>query len=269
MRYGGFSLLITCPPGTASRESAATAYTVMGLTTGGLRDTFDVRGTGFGDLVTVTNSTVTIGVPVVYSGMALLAISTGGGADTIVVDTAPAGVVATPIELDGGNGSDTLRVTGTAAAGVDELIYSVGPTVNSGRLRYEDAVNTVLMSIDFTNLEPVQDNLPAATVTVNGTNGANAISYTAGPGGAFFGADLTGLVGVDGFETYEFSQKGALVINALGGSDTNVLAADMATLRRLFSSFMSKSETCTSSTASYTTSASVRRHSSTCRATGQ
>jgi len=55
------------------------------------------------------------------------------------------------------------------------VIYAPGPAVTEGRLLYKDVNNATLMKIDFINLEPVQDNVPAAILTVYGTGADNAI----------------------------------------------------------------------------------------------
>ena len=73
--------------------------------------------------------------------------------------------------------------------------------------------------INFTGLEPVQDNVPAATAVVNGNVGNNAINYVKGPGGGIFVGN-TGLVTVDNMESFEFNNKTNLVINGLAGDDT-------------------------------------------------
>src|SRR5205807_8845165 len=50
----------------------------------------------------------------------------------------------------------------------------------AGRLAYTDVGGNSLMTIGFANLEPVTDLVTASVLTVNGTNGDNAINYTAG-----------------------------------------------------------------------------------------
>ena len=62
------------------------------------------------------------------------------------------------------------------------------------------------------------DNVAAATLTINGTNANNAINYTQGPGGGIFVGN-TGLVTVDGFESYEFNNKTNLQLNGNAGDD--------------------------------------------------
>ena len=97
------------------------------------RDILEIRGTGFGDTVVVTDIAVTLGVPIRYTTlatrMASLVLSTGEGDDLVRIDASPAlpnnlGPVTTPVFFDGGSGSDILRIEGTGATGVDETIYS-------------------------------------------------------------------------------------------------------------------------------------------------
>ncbi len=75
------------------------------------------------------------------------------------------------------------------------------------------------MQIEFTNLQPVVDVVPATNLIVNANNADNTVAYTAGPnlGGL---ATATGLVAVDNNETIEFANKAVLSLNALAGDDT-------------------------------------------------
>ena len=72
-------------------------------------------------------------------------------------------------------------------------------------------------TITYTGLEPVVDTTSAASLTVNGTNARNSITYRKGSSAA------RGLVSVDGFETIEFENKTALTIDGLDGDDDVVL----------------------------------------------
>ncbi|MDA1053079.1 MAG: dockerin type I domain-containing protein [Planctomycetota bacterium] len=201
-------------------QGAAPAnYQMMGNAT----DTLVIEGSdGAGDSFTLTNPTVgdvavtdnnsfaTPDVVVTGTGVGRIQVNTLGGDDTVTVDES-GGLITPLIGYDGDTGSDVLNVTGTTAAG--NVTYSPGPAVTEGRLTYD-----ATMTIDFVNLEPINDNVPAATLTVNGTNADNAINYTAGAGGGIFTGN-TGLVSVDGFETIEFNNKDNLVINSGAGDD--------------------------------------------------
>ncbi|MCI0360198.1 MAG: hypothetical protein L0211_17105 [Planctomycetaceae bacterium] len=147
-----------------------------------------------------------------------LVLETRGGDDEVTVNIGGTLPIAVPITFDGGAGADQLVVIGTPlnVAGApdpfDNVNYTPGPIGNLGRLEYLDG-GLREMLIDFVNLEPVLDLVPAAILTVNGTNANNAINYTGG------GTVANGLVSVDAFETIEFSNKVRLILNGLAGSD--------------------------------------------------
>lgn len=154
--------------------------------------------------------------------------------DTLTVDTS-GGLILPPITFDGngnrlaigfggdgefpsGNGYDKLLVQGST--GVTTVEQTPGLDPSSGLLNYDDGA----MTIDYMGLEPIVDVLAAATYTVNGTNANNAINYIEGPNSGITnldnpGGDDTGLISVDDYETYEFANKGEVIINALAGDD--------------------------------------------------
>ena len=185
-------------------------------------DDFTVSLDIAGDLQIADNN----GVTVFTSNMTdvnQLILNTLGGEDLVTVNVAGTALVDTPITFNGGDGLDLLRVTGTpiVLAALDTVTYNPGPGAASGRLTYENAAGTRLMTIDFDDLEPVIDLVTAPNLVVNGTNGNNAINYVEGPnsGGLRGGGAETGLVSVDGFETIEFANKASLTINGLSGDD--------------------------------------------------
>ena len=120
---------------------------------------------------------------------------------------------------------------------LDQVEYFPGPDVLEGRLLYDLDWTTPLtheMVIDFTNMEPVVDlTVAAVAVTVYGTNEDNAINYIEGPNSGPIQARpvgsnplinpfefTTGMVSIDGFETFEFSNKNdVLEIIGLAGDD--------------------------------------------------
>ncbi len=171
--------------------------------------------------VMVTDVVNTVVVAEISNTLGRLQINTQGGDDVVTIDAGATDVITVPITFDGGTNSDRLEVMGAPATAVDTVTYSLGPATTEGRLLYDDdadPTNGVLMTIDFLGLEPVQDNLVAANLVVNGTGAENAINYTAGPGGGIFVGN-TGLVSVDAFETYEFNNKATLTLNGLAGDD--------------------------------------------------
>jgi hypothetical protein len=187
----------------------------------GLENSLTIIATAGNDAITLDANQIAIAgrLPIQYSDIQALRVEGRAGADTLTVNVSlgfptNGGGNPIPITFDGEDGLDTLVISGTPTVAVDEVIYGPGPLANAGRVRYEDAANANLMTIDFVNLEPVVDLVVAATLTVNGTNANNAINYTQGTVAA------NGLVSVDGFETIEFSNKTTLVLNGLAGSDT-------------------------------------------------
>ena len=129
-------------------------------------------------------------------------------------------LIGVPITFDGGPGNDLMIMDGTPATPVVTTTYTPGPDVTEGRLTYDTN-----MTIDFVNLEPVVDLIPAASLVVNGTNADNAIDYRVGQ---FTGPPanplnplglVTGRVSVDGFETIEFADKANLTLNGNAGDD--------------------------------------------------
>ncbi len=136
-----------------------------------------------------------------------------GGDDTLTIDSSN-GLIPKVIQYDGGDAFDDLVLGGSTI--VDSASYVMGADPSSG-------TNTMTLGaatqvVNYSNIEPIQDNTPATTLTINGTNANNAINYSAGAGGGSF-VGPTGLVSVDGFETIEFNNKTNLVINAGAGSD--------------------------------------------------
>lgn len=144
-------------------------------------------------------------------------VNGGSGNDTLIINN-PQGSLLAPhavIEFDGGDGYDTLVIQG--GGGPDtHVTYTPGPTQDAGLIETTNGQDRQV--IRFSGLEPVQDNVPAATATVNGNSANNVITYSKGTGGGIF-AGNTGLVAVDSNETYEFNNKAKLILNGSGGSD--------------------------------------------------
>ena len=127
--------------------------------------------------------------------------------DTLTVDVTNGNPIpAGGISYDGGNGFDSLAVTGSAAAAT---VYS--PTAGGGTLAITSGGSTG--TITAANIEPVLDTAPAGTLTVNGTAGNDSIAYTVGSTAA------NGMVAVNNFEPIEFSNKTTLIIDTGAGTD--------------------------------------------------
>lgn len=144
------------------------------------------------------------------AGTTTLTIEGSSDDDTLTVDLAGGNPVpAGGLIFHGRSQSteDTLRLTGGTAA----VSYAF-TDLQDGTVEVDGRV------ITYTGLEPVIDLVPG-TLTVNGTNGDNAITYTQG----VITPATNGLVSVDGFETIEFSNKTSLTINGQNGDDEIVL----------------------------------------------
>ena len=193
-------------------------FTLSGGTAGGM-DQVLVQGTLGNDSVTVDIDSITLGTnSVTFADIDQLTLQMLAGDDVLTVDVDETALIGAALEYDGGSGADTLVITGTPTVAVDEVIYQVGPSVSGGRLTYEAGDDSRLMSLEFTNLEPVLDDVTAGTLTVRGTDGNNVLTYVNGTGTN--GTETNGLVSVDGFETLEFTNKGILVLDGGAGQDT-------------------------------------------------
>lgn len=184
---------------------------------GAQRDFLTVSLDGAGD-VQVVGSINTLNTSALQN-TDLLHIKTLGGDDRLTIDVEATDLINTPIFFDGGTGSDVLQLQGDATPDVQRVIYTPGLQPDEGRLTYD--VNILEagldMVIDFDNLEPIVDLLPALNLVVNGTNADNAMTYATGT------APDRGLVSTDGFETIEFQNKTNLFLSGLAGADTIVV----------------------------------------------
>ena len=141
--------------------------------------------------------------------------------DSLTVDSSNGPVsFANGIDYNGGNGFDRLNLSQTGGASATGDTLAVGATNGSGRSIITFAAGT--QTVNFENLEPVTDNVPAATLSITSAPGLasllqtdNVITYQAGSllaGG--------GRVLVDTFEPIEFVNKQNLTIDAGAGTDT-------------------------------------------------
>ncbi len=173
-------------------------------------DILTVDGTGVNDVITVTNTQILVaGTPAINytaANLAGLRISGLEGDDKVTIDST-AGPVTVPITYDGGTGNNSLTLQGGTASS-DTYTPGPGPGAGVSQLVFATGTETVY----FQNLAPVLD-LVAGPLVVNGTPADNAINYTQGSVAA------NGLVTIDNFESIEFSNKTALTINGLAGSD--------------------------------------------------
>lgn len=140
-----------------------------------------------------------------------------GGSDQLTVDSTNGLIaVADGIHFDGGGGVDTLRFAQAGGATRISDTFNVGPNPGAGSSTISGGVSSQVVS--FLNTEPVLNNVPATTLTINGTSAGNMISSAVGAGGGIF-TGTTGKITVDAFSSIEFNGKTSLVINGLGGND--------------------------------------------------
>jgi hypothetical protein len=201
-------------------------------------DTFRIvrnaSNTGLVDIFINNNTAVpTFSVPLTF--IKQINVFAAGGNDNLIVDSTNGllnlggGVLPNlGIRYDGDHGCpgqigagiggfDRLTLQQVGGATQTSDTYSVGANPGDGTSVIVGASGT--QTVFFQYLEPVLDNVPAATVIINATPADNAINYSQGPGGGIFVGN-TGLVTIDEQESYEFNNKTNLVINALAGSDT-------------------------------------------------
>lgn len=129
--------------------------------------------------------------------------------DTLTVDSTN-GLLgfAGGIYYNGGHGSDLLVLQGGTA---DSDVYQIGADYTSGTNTL--TLGSVTEIIHFTGLEPIIDTV-VSPLTVIGNNADNAFKYVQGTLGAAYG-----LVGIDGYETIEFTNKTSLTLDGQGGND--------------------------------------------------
>jgi hypothetical protein len=147
--------------------------------------------------------------------LAPLAINyTGGLGDDSLIVSSSNGPVLGPINYDGGAGTNFLTLTGGTAT---SDTYTPGSQLGSGTSSLVFAGGTE--SVSFQNLAPVFDQV-AGPLSVNGTNSSNAITYQGGNDTTNLANAAWGQVAVDNLEPINFTNKSALTINGLAGTDT-------------------------------------------------
>src|SRR5207245_8819794 len=138
-----------------------------------------------------------------------------GGVDKLLVYS-PNGLINVPlgIRYDGGIGFDSATLQQTGGPTQISSTYNVGRTPGSGVHTTVGTGAGNTQTLFFQNLAPLNDAVPAATLTVNATPANNAISYAIGT------LVTQGKVTVDEQESIEFTGKTSLTINAGSGTDT-------------------------------------------------
>jgi len=177
-----------------------------------------ITGTGFAG-----DGTGEVRVPIApVSGNILFDL--GQGDDSVTFDNS-GGLISPIVEVNAGPGDDSLTFAGDLE--LAEAAYQPGPLFESGTVTHvvpiiiagEGDPGTVepaelFQTVHFAGVEPTLDVTMAPSLMVAGTDAANAIEVRSGD---FGGA--VGVVSVDGFERFAFSNKAQLVLNARAGSD--------------------------------------------------
>jgi hypothetical protein len=127
---------------------------------------------------------------------------------------------AAPQGEDGFNQTILFQLPGANAPTLTTDVYSVGLNPGDGTSVVTDSQGNK-QTVNFFEVSPTFDSLPAPTLTVNGTNANNAINYKIGRSSMVPTPDPAwGEVSVDNQEPMEFTEKDNLVINGLAGDDT-------------------------------------------------
>src|SRR5262245_15541078 len=184
--------------------------------------TLTIDGTGADDTI-VINATgtdsgsynVNGGPAIAFSGVTQLVVNGGNGNDTLTIVN-PDGSLFAPaggISYDGGGQSgDALAVVGGSASNAS---LAAGATPDAGTLTH--ASGAITQIIDFAGIAPIIDTVTAASLTINGTAGSDAITVT--DGGIVNGFQTT-QVSSPTFESVTFANKGTMIIDGQGGGDT-------------------------------------------------
>ena len=171
--------------------------------------TLTITGTAADDTIVITASatdsgaySINGGPAVAFSGVTQVVVTGEDGNDTLTIVNPDGGLFAPTngIDYDGGNQpADGLEVLGGTA---NDLTYIAGATPDAGTLTYTAEAGT--QTIDFAGIAPITDTVVAATLTITGSAGADAITVT--DGGLVNGFQTT-QVSAATFESIRFANK--------------------------------------------------------------
>ena len=184
--------------------------------------TLTIAGTAADDTIVITatgsdSGTYCIngGSAVAFSGVTQVVVTGEDGNDTLTIVN-PDGSLFAPtngIDYDGGGDpADALEILGGTA---NDLTYTAGATPDAGTLTHIGDAGT--QSIDFAGIAPITDTVAAASLTIFGTAGADAIAVA--DGGLVNGFQTT-QVSAPTFESIRFANKTSVTIIGNGGADT-------------------------------------------------
>ncbi len=192
--------------------------------------------------VFVNSAAPTFTIPI--AAVSKLAIYGGGGNNTLIVDSTN-GLINVPQGIDwnaadpcpdnpiagedGFNQTILQQAAGASAPTLISDVYTVGPTTPGNGMSVVTDDNLNVQTVNFYEVSPTFDSLPALTLTVTATSANSAIAYSIGKNSFanFFApspiTDATwGEVSVDEQEPIEFQNKVQVIVNAGSGDDTVV-----------------------------------------------
>ena len=121
-----------------------------------------------------------------------LRVNTLGGDDVVTIDVDGTQLIGSPITVDGGSNSDTLRVArhghgrSRCSRWPPTAAYQPGPAVGEGRLTYVGTDSS--MTVDFLGLEPIVDVIARSVDRVR-HGGGQRDQLRAGCGGGLWPRD--------------------------------------------------------------------------------
>jgi trimeric autotransporter adhesin len=184
--------------------------------------TLTITGTAADDTIVITATgadsgaySINDGPAVAFSGVTEVVVTGEDGNDTLTIVNPNGGLFAPMdgITYDGGGDpADALEILGGTA---NDLTYTAGATPDAGTLTYTGGAGT--QTIDFAGIAPITDTVAAASLTIFGTPGADAIAVT--DGGLVNGFQTT-QVSAPTFESIRFANKTTVTIIGNGGADT-------------------------------------------------
>ena len=147
-----------------------------------------------------------------------LAVNGGAGDDTLNLDFTAGNIIpagSPGISYDGGAGLNTLNLTetGSSYTAINEVYSASGP---GGEISVDGQL------VDFTNLAPINDTLPATNFTFIGPAAAVNINVQAGPTvGSTATTEVASGDATSAFELIDFANKTNVTID--GGDGDNVI----------------------------------------------